>query len=689
MNVYAGFKYRTASGFQTNRTAIAVPDAFTVRRPRRAMPTQRRIVTEASISFESAPVEAVIAGGALVLATSGYLIFEALRASRALGDAASTSGETTRTTETLPRKDAVVVFGASGRTGRQIVAELLRKGRTVIAAVRDEDRTREIFSSLGCIQGRQSSGPGILFIQRGVDVTRPETLTVELFQGAQQVICALGPVFGRLSDGSMGYLDGMTSERVDAEGVSNVAAAAAVHLPRTARVLADVLPMSSEEDLAKWQRLDDVIMGGNSSSVLERARDGSDVAVWRGDLVIEGGGFCGTRTLPLQLDLSEYDGIALRVRGRGRALKLNIKTDTFSEPEDTYQAAFDTADGEDWTSVFIPWHEFIPVKRAKTVPSGPPLDPSKIRSFGLVYSRFAFNGFPNDAHTPGPFEIEFEGGIRAYKAPRPQLVLMSSAGVERNARIGDDEAARKADIPIVQLNPGGVLNHKYTGEAAVRASGLTYLVVRPTGMSDDAAEAGPALLELSQGDRISGKIARGEVASLIATALGLPAAVGKTVEVRRSEAVDAQGRVPSERNLLGSFLTAVNDRYRAKAGIEPFPAPVPPPPTPTEQRKAEILADPRVQQARARNAGGRVRDEEESSRAKTIVKADDGRADVSGKPASNGGEHVEDRGAAARTPQVVPDNVSEAKEWIRKWRANNLERQLPGGAATAVRGKDD
>jgi hypothetical protein len=26
--------------------------------------------------------------------------------------------------------------------------------------------------------------------------------------------------------------------------------------------------------------------------------------------------------------------------------------------------------------------------------------------------------------------------------------------VERNALIGDDEAARKADIPIVQLNPG-------------------------------------------------------------------------------------------------------------------------------------------------------------------------------------------------------------------------------------------
>ena len=42
--------------------------------------------------------------------------------------------------------------------------------------------------------------------------------------------------------------------------------------------------------------------------------------------------------------------------------------------------------------------------------------------------------------------------------------------------------ARKKDIPIVQLNPGGTLNHKYAGETAVRGSGLPYSVIRSTGM---------------------------------------------------------------------------------------------------------------------------------------------------------------------------------------------------------------
>lgn len=41
----------------------------------------------------------------------------------------------------------------------------------------------------------------------------------------------------------------------------------------------------------------------------------------------------------------------------------------------------------DWTTVFIPWHEFVLVKRARSVPDYPPLDPSRIRQFGLVLSR--------------------------------------------------------------------------------------------------------------------------------------------------------------------------------------------------------------------------------------------------------------------------------------------------------------
>lgn len=71
-------------------------------------------------------------------------------------------------------------------------------------------------------------------------------------------------------------------------------------------------------------------------------------------------------------------------------------------------------------------------------------------------------------YQPGPFQLELEGGVQAYRQPRPQVVMLSSAGVERNVRHGANEMLRAMDVPIVQLNPGGVLNHKYVGENAYR-----------------------------------------------------------------------------------------------------------------------------------------------------------------------------------------------------------------------------
>ena len=83
--------------------------------------------------------------------------------------------------------------------------------------------------------------------------------------------------------------------------------------------------MRSASDLEKWQRLDDVIMGGQSDSELRAAPDGSG-AVWTGTLRVEGGGFCGALTKSLALDLAAFDGISMRVRGDGQTYKLNLKT---------------------------------------------------------------------------------------------------------------------------------------------------------------------------------------------------------------------------------------------------------------------------------------------------------------------------------------------------------------------------
>ena len=81
----------------------------------------------------------------------------------------------------------------------------------------------------------------------------------------------------------------------------------------------------------------------------------------------------------------------------------------------------------------------------------------------------------------------------------------------------------------------GTLNHKYTGENAVRAATPHYCVVRSTGLTTEEQDTG-FLLDASQGDRISGKISRAEVASVIVAALHTPAATGQALTLWRTHA---------------------------------------------------------------------------------------------------------------------------------------------------------
>jgi hypothetical protein len=141
----------------------------------------------------------------------------------------------------------------------------------VVAGVRASSKAETVFGQLGISEGIQQSGSGILFVLEGVDVTNPETLSAELFKGVTQVRRLLGPpagrarrcgaccsaalpgvqpapprsctlqrslslpltrgpaadaqvvtclggVFGPLPEGGMGYIDGMSPERVEAQG---------------------------------------------------------------------------------------------------------------------------------------------------------------------------------------------------------------------------------------------------------------------------------------------------------------------------------------------------------------------------------------------------------------------------------------------------------------------------------------
>ena len=216
------------------------------------------------------------------------------------------------------------------------MAASLAAGRSVVAAGRDAGRIREALGSLGLSEGTQKGNGPSLVIAGGVDVSDPASLSSpSLWDRVSQAVIATGPVFGRLPEGGMGYPDGMTPEIVDAKGVAAFAAAAAAALPAPPPPTQPlpsklVVPLMTPADVAVWEALDDVIMGGSSASTLEAKEDGSGV-VWSGEVVFEGGGFCGARTKKGALgtlDLSSSAGLALSVRcATGQTFKLNVKTE--------------------------------------------------------------------------------------------------------------------------------------------------------------------------------------------------------------------------------------------------------------------------------------------------------------------------------------------------------------------------
>lgn len=148
---------------------------------------------------------------------------------------------------------------------------------------------------------------------------------------------------------------------------------------------------------------------------------------------------------------------------------------------------------------------------------------------------------------PGAFE---KGG------GKPRVVMLSSAGVTRTAWPADKQArlVGACDIPIIRLNPGGILECKAKAESLLRESGVPYCIVRPTGLKFDGSwPRGRPIL--SQGDVAVGRATAEDVASTLCSVLQEPAAAGKTFEM-----FTLAGYPPPRAGLGAAFEKLVPDK---------------------------------------------------------------------------------------------------------------------------------
>jgi uncharacterized protein YbjT (DUF2867 family) len=320
----------------------------------------------------------------------------------------------------------ILVIGATSEIGRSIVDRLLKAGYRVRAIVADLD------------VARSSLPAGTEFVKAELD---GHILTSEVMQGVRSIVyCCSNP-----------------QNNLAVEDLSNLARAAKVYLPDPSRASIFDFTRSNPHLQAIWGSVDDVVMGGVSESGM---RWGGNSAIFSGRVSTDNsGGFASVRTRNFDptMDLTDYTGIELRVKGDGQRYKLFIRTEAAWDGVG-YAYSFDTS-SNDWMTIRVPFDRLVPVFRAKVVNPSPKFDRTQIRSFQLMLSKFEYDRELNPSFTPGLFTLEVES-IAAYGAAiLPQLAIVEDP---------------TQDLSATLLSADSI--------ALLAATSLPYTIIRPNDM---------------------------------------------------------------------------------------------------------------------------------------------------------------------------------------------------------------
>jgi monofunctional biosynthetic peptidoglycan transglycosylase len=160
-----------------------------------------------------------------------------------------------------------------------------------------------------------------------------------------------------------------------------------------------LLDFEQPGDAASWTVINDVVMGGVSSSRFVVEKPGT--AVFSGVVSLENnGGFASANMKPAQFDVSDCDGIRFRVKGDGKSYKITLKNEGAFNGF-SYRFEFATKDGE-WLTIDAPFSSFVPKFMGETT-SAPPVDRARIKTFGFLIAD----------KQDGPFRLEIDW-IGAY-----------------------------------------------------------------------------------------------------------------------------------------------------------------------------------------------------------------------------------------------------------------------------------
>jgi monofunctional biosynthetic peptidoglycan transglycosylase len=140
----------------------------------------------------------------------------------------------------------------------------------------------------------------------------------------------------------------------------------------------------SNTSVAGWRIVNDSVMGGISRSTLQEHEDG--YALFRGSVSLENnGGFASVRARTQRpMDLSDFEGISVRVRGDGKTYSVRLRTVKNGRlTRYSYESRFATTPGE-WETYKLDYSDFSPVFRGNPVRGNPELNTDAILEIGFM-----------------------------------------------------------------------------------------------------------------------------------------------------------------------------------------------------------------------------------------------------------------------------------------------------------------
>lgn len=134
----------------------------------------------------------------------------------------------------------------------------------------------------------------------------------------------------------------------------------------------------------EWDSLGDQVMGGQSDGELICSDEG--IGLFQGTVRLDnGGGFSSVKAdLPEPVNATDFTGIELLAKGDGKTYKIGLRNRT-DRRSIVYQHTFTPAT-EDWSRIRLPFSDFIPTWRGKTVADAGPLDTRNLASVSLFVS---------------------------------------------------------------------------------------------------------------------------------------------------------------------------------------------------------------------------------------------------------------------------------------------------------------